>query len=409
MFDKKKNAIVAWFTFSKVGFTFFLIIILNVSLVNAQIKGAVLKPLIWNINNLNRIKGDTTNAIYKETIRIGDKCLLSPPVSVKNKIKTFAPDKHYYCSLSRYCWPDFNNSNGRYLIKDGYVNPEINEYDRPLLGEMANRCRVLSVVYYWSGEEKYYDAFVNQLKAWFVNEDTYMYPNLEYSQVVPGRNDNKGNLSGAIDSYQFNDVLEAVRLVNLKNAIDEDLIWALQKWFLSFIEWNDSTDYYNRLFKINNNIGLAYDVTFENILLFVGNYSRAKSIAESFGKYRINVQITENGEQPAELVRTKSLSYSLYNLEHIMDFCFLMRFWEPDYYINYRTQLDTAFSFLLKYICDKESYPYKQITSWKDCQQRLLSLLYRRKNLLGAKFPLDCNELKEEVDPINNLISILIN
>ena len=114
---------------------------------------------------------------------------------------------------------------------------------------------------------------------------------------------------------------------------------------------------------------MAYDVTLVNLYLFAGKEKRAKEIADNFAVTRINVQIKEDGSQPAELKRTKAFSYSLSNLIHILDFCNLVKYWYPHYYQDNRERIDAAFFFLSQYVKDESMFPYQQITSWKKCKK----------------------------------------
>jgi hypothetical protein len=210
-----------------------------------------------------------------------------------------------------------------------------------------------------------------------------MLPNFEYAQVVPGRNQNKGRSSGFIGMYGFNTLLESIRLVNKKKVVEDELIDGLQHWFLSFARWADHHKYSKRLLKSNNNIGTAFDITLVNMYLFAGDERRAKEIADSFEDVRINMQIDEKGMQKAELRRTKAFSYSVYNLSHIMDFCYLVRYWYPNYFEEHGSRIDKAFEFLLQYTDNHESFPFQQVVSWKGPTRSLEKLLRRRDRLNG--------------------------
>lgn len=196
-----------------------------------------------------------------------------------------------------------------------------------------------------------------------------MYPNFEYSQIIPGQNGNKGRSAGMITAYNFNTVIESIRLVNSVKRIDKKTLKSLQTWFFDFAKWAENCEYNEKLRKSKDNIGLAYDVILINMYLFSDNENKAKSIADSFEEKRINQQIKIDGSQPAELRRSRSFSYSIYNLSHMIDFCYLVRFWYPDYYQQHGERIKLAFNFLEKYINDNTSFPYQQITSWEDCRE----------------------------------------
>ncbi len=357
----------------------FLLLVLSFIEVNARDK----RPLVWDYDELLSLKNDYLNNKKARTI-INTAIVYSKkkPISViDNKKLTFEPNVNYYCSIGPYWWPDSSNTN-KYVNKDGHVNPESEMYDDKKLSEMSKRCQAFSKAFFITGEMEFYDAFIEQLYAWFIDKNTYMIPSFEYAQITPGYNMNKGRSTGMIDAYYFNTVIESIRLVNGKKRINKKTLRRIKKWFSDFAKDSESK-YGESLYNTNNNVSLAFDVIMTNVYLFVGNNKKAKIIADNFAERRINKQILENGKQPAELNRTKAYTYSLYNLSHIIDFCYLVRYWYPNYYANHRDRIDNAFDFLGRYVDNSEEFPYKQITSWDKCRSDYYSLLQRRNELLN--------------------------
>ena len=343
--------------------------------------GIISPPLIWDVQSFYDNKQDSSfNKNRQKLLLKSDHYCNESPIVITAKGKTFAPNPHYYCSVGIYWWPDSLQS-GKYIWKDGIVNPESKTYDLDRLKDMANRCQDLCMAFFYSEDERYYNAFIRQLRAWFIDRDTYMYPNLEYAQVIPGQRNNLGRDNGMIDAYNFNNLIESIRLVNSIKEIDQETAYALQSWFNDLADWAYTGRAEKALRKADNNIGTAYDVSLINMYLFAGNTKRAKKIADNFAERRICAQIREDGRQPAELIRTKAYGYSISNLSHIIDFCYLVRQWDNNYYARYSERLDKAFDYLQDYVDTPTSFPYQQITSWTECQQRLRNLMKRRDKL----------------------------
>lgn len=337
-------------------------------------------PLIWDMNELEKIKtAPSLPESAKKIIRAAKRYCKLSPVIITDKQKSFAPDNHYYCSIGPYWWPDSIHP-GNYYRRDGVVNPESSLYDNSKLVELTRRCQKLSIAYYLTGNVKYYQVFISQIKAWFINEDTYMYPNFEYDLPYPPQSKSESINCGIIGSYKFNHIIESIRLVDSVTAIDKETMIAIQEWFLEFTKWAEKK-HGSAMHKGKQNISIAYDVTMVNMHLFVGDTIKAKKIADNFAKKRILVQIKEDGSQPAELRRTKGFFYSIYNLKHILDFCYLARNWDNNYYNTYAFRIDKAFDFLQKYSKTPETFPYQQITGWDDCIKMLDEQLQRRNNL----------------------------
>lgn len=342
------------------------------------------RPLIWNVEKLEQMKQDLMNDKEARAITaVADRyCKKAPVVVVDKGKRTFEPNVHYYCSVGQYWWPDSLHAD-TYIRKDGIANPESKKYDRVRLTELAKRCEKLSQAFYLTKERKYYDALKTQLRAWFINEDTYMFPNFEYSQVIPGQDDNKWRGAGIVDAYDFNTVIESIRLVNRVKRINRRTMKGLQKWFLDFAVWTEEGPFGEYVRKKDNNIGLAADVTLVNMYLFAGDERRAKEIADSFAEQRIYKQITEVGLQPAELERTNAFSYSLANITHLIDFCFLVRYWDTTYYLSNHDRIDAAFNYLGQFIENERAFPYKQIGGWdadKDGYRKQAARLEMLKN-----------------------------
>lgn len=340
-------------------------------------------PLLWNLSNLEYLKHNSTQQkkTYKRIIKEANNYCMTPPVVVTDKKHTFSPNNHYYCSLGGYWWPDSLNT-GKYVHKE-VKSPLSNEYDAFRLSELRNRCSFLSVAFYLTDDSRYLECFIDQIKAWFINEDTYMYPNFEYVAVVPGKNRNKGRVSGMIQAYSFIDVIESILLVNSIRPIDDEILANLKKWFSDFVNWSEDGRFGPSLQKATNNIGVAYDIMLIEMYLFIGEERKARAIVDDFSEKRLNVQIDEEGKQKAELNRSNAYSYSLYNLSHILDFCFISNYWNLDYYTKHQDVIDRAYLYLQQYENNQEAFPYQQITEWSKCQQQLHSQLLRRERLRG--------------------------
>lgn len=366
------------------GFKKILLLILGLSLMfTCESKDRNNRPLVWDMEALMEMKANVANnTAAKEIIRRADHYCKTEPIIITSGRNAFVSDSHYYFSMAPYRWPDPEGS-GQYIWKDGEVNPESREYGSAKLSELCNRCLYLSKAFFLTEEKKYYNAFVAQLQAWFINKETYMYPSFEYAQVIPGVDNNKGNPAGQIESYNFNTIIESIRLVNGVKRINKRIIKGLKAWFIDFIE--ESEKRCGSLYKkSNSNIALSYDVTLINMYLFVGKESKAKDLADTFAERRINVQILEDGSQPDELKRTNAFSYSLVNLTHMVDGCVLIMYWDKDYYSKHCERIDRAFEYLQQYIDEPEIFPYKQIAGW-DGVSKDFEKLKQRKELLRIK------------------------
>ncbi len=225
-------------------------------------------------------------------------------------------DKHDYLSLSIYYWPDPAKADGKpYIVRDGEINPESKTdfYDKSSLDGMLSAVKTLSLAYYFTGEEKYGIQAANLLRTWFISPATRMNPNMDYSQGIPGKPGSRA--SGIIESVGFLAMLDyPALLTGLKEWTPADQL-ALQTWFLSYLNWLQTSPTGKAEAAAKNNHGAWYDAQTAMYALFSGDLGTASSVLKTSTPARIAAQIEPDGRQPLELARTRSLHYSLYNLQ----------------------------------------------------------------------------------------------
>ena len=284
--------------------------------------------------------------------------------SVMNKVQLPpSGDKHDYMSQGPYWWPDSTKSDGLpYIRKDGHRNPEIKLItDSDEMDEMIDDVVLLTEVFEQTGEEKYASFASKLIYHWFLDPATKQNPNLNFGQGIPGINTGRG--IGIIETrYLFQITNAAQRLLKSKS-------WSrlqhkkLQVWFSDYLTWLLTSPIGQDEADELNNHGTYYDVQVVDFALFVGNKKLAGKQLE-ITKGRIQSQIKADGSQPHELKRTKSLGYSIMNLE---GFFYLAQFAEKlnihllDYQTAEGARLRKAFAFLKPYLNNPQSWPYEQI------------------------------------------------
>ena len=336
-------------------------------------------PLLWQIDDVVETSHGVVN--YKKSIEpylsTANTANRQPLLTIVEKDKTFAPDKHYYCNLSPYWWPDPKGGSA-YINIDGKINPEFYEFtDKQKFEELSKNLKALSIAYFVTRDTSYLSTFTRQMHAWFIDTGTYMYPNIEYGQIAPGHYNNKGRSNAVIEAYCLNDILDGFRLLNSEKLIDDKTVSAFKEWLTLFLEWLVKSPQGKESYNGNANTSVMYDVLVCNIAEFVGNKDVFDNITNSFGEHRIKTQIMETGEQPMELKRTRSFSYSVFNLVHILDFCYIQESLGNHYYLQYEDYIDNAFQLLMSYIGREEEWPYQQITPIKQ-DENLLRQQYKR-------------------------------
>jgi len=315
---------------------------------------------------------------YAALIKDADKDLLKGPYSVKDKTKTPPDgDKHNYFTLAVYWWPNPNTKDGLpYIYKDGVTNPDSKiGTDARELVQMCNSVFTLALAYYFSGEAKYAKHASELLKAWFIDSKTKMNPNLNYAQAIPGRNE--GSPGGIIDSRNFINITEAAGLLEGSASWTESDHVQLQSWFKDYLKWLITSKNGEDESEAKNNHATFYCAQVVNFALFSGDRETASQYLEK-AKELIASQIDPDGSQPYELKRTKSFSYSVFNLEAFYLLAEMGNKLNADLY-NYQTDdgrsLHKALDYLAPYADPSKKWSGKEISGMEEFRTELGYLL----------------------------------
>lgn len=311
----------------------------------------------------------------KKIVIEADSFLSKRPVSVMEKNQT-APsgDKHDFYSLAAYEWPNPNTPNGLpYVSRDGQVNPE--KYtisDKGNLDDMIYRVNRLSAAYYFTEDARYASKAQELLRVWFLNNDTYMNPNLEYAEIEKGKG--RLNPSGIMEGVSLPQLTDSIRLLQQSPKWSKELERGMGLWFSKYLDWLLTSDSGRIEGRRMNNHGTYYMMQVASIALYLDRKDITKELLESSMQdistasfedvpKLIAVRINPDGTQPFELERTTSLHYSIYNLLGLFQLANIgerigIDLWNHE---NHGTGLRKALDYILPYAVNKEPWPYKQI------------------------------------------------
>ena len=341
-------------------------------------------PILLNADWLKKAKKAVMKkhpaytAAYNALIRQADNAITQGPFSVMNKTKTPpSGDKHDYMSQGAYWWPDPKKKDGLpYIRRDGEQNPETmnSSTDKKEKNKMTGHVTTLSRAWFFSGEEKYAERAALLLRTWFLDPETRMNPHLEYGQSIPGRV--KGRGTGIIDTASLTNIIDSACLLCTSDAWTEMDHQALQEWFRSFTKWLLTSSHGKEERKAHNNHGAWYDVQVAAFALFTGDKAVAEKVMRTVGKNRIAKHVKPDGSQPLELARTRSFTYSVYNLMALSRLARLgehtgLDLWQ--YNVNGKSAIQAAIDYVGPFADPKKKWPHKQIT--EPHRTRLLELL----------------------------------
>jgi hypothetical protein len=320
--------------------------------------------------------------LLKAAAAAADQALTEGPFSVTQKgVTPPSGDKHDYMSQAPYFWPDSSKPNGLpYIRRDGERNPELKKIsDHDQWGRLGEDSRALALVWYLTGNPEYANRAALLLRTWFLSPATRMNPNLEFGQGIPGINTGRG--IGIIESRSLLPIADAAGLLAGSPAWTAADQKGLTDWYAAFLHWMLTSQKGRDEDAAKNNHGTWYDLQVTDYALFLGRRDLAIETLTRAKTRRIALQIEPDGRQPLELARTNAWSYSIGNLDGLMQLAFLGQQVGVDLW-GFRTpdgrSIRAALDFLLPYAMGTKPWDYQQIGGFHS--EALLACLQQAAN-----------------------------
>jgi len=348
----------------------FILLALLAFRVSVQGAGSAAATFCWDGPGLQTIRAkalasDPSVADLMVLVNRAARQALSQPIQTVTD-KTFpAPsgDQHDYVSLSPYFWPNPATTSGLpYVLRDGETNPEAAKYDSRRLGKVCHNIAALALGYYLTGREDYGARAAVQLRRWFLDPETRMNAHLKYAQIVKGKN--QGSRWGIIDTWPLIQVVDGVILLGGSRSWTPADTRGMQQWFADYLTWLRTSDLGRAEAAAQNNHGVYYDLQVADFALFAGQTNLAREVLAGVGPRRMQTQIEPDGSLPLELARTKSLSYTLFNLSGFFILARLGETVDVDLW-HYRTpdgrSLRQALDWMTPYATGQKQWTHSQI------------------------------------------------
>ena len=343
------------------------------------------------------VSGDTDlKPAMTNLIGIAEAAMQTGPFSVTDKTRIPAgADRHDYASYARYWWPDPERPDGLpYIQRDGETNPETLDYastDRYRMDEMAIGAETLALAYYFTGEQRYAEKAAELIRAWFLDPETRMNPNMNFSQGIPGVA--TGKFSGVIDSRTLIRALDGALLIEPSGALTASEMEDLRQWAARFVQWLKTSEQAIEASDAANNHGVFYDVQGVYYALFSGDTGFARELAGKAAKRRIMKQIERDGSLPHELRRTRSLHYTIFSVQAFFELARLAELAGVDLWHAGDKRIKAALDYVAPYADPAREWPRDDIAE-ADRTELLWPLLYaaqvykdRRYIRLAEKLP----------------------
>jgi len=351
---------------------------------------------------------DLASCERARTLRLADAALAATPktiTAVRNPRGAGGP--HDFSSEGDYWWPDPETPSAPYIQRDGETNPANFVAHRQLLMEFSRNVSALAAAFKLTGDQRYADAALAHLRAWFIDPATRMNPSLLYSQAIQGRFTGRG--IGIIDTLHLCEVAmsilalretgsglafccqpasatgaaaphSAIRIPH--SAIDAATDAALTAWFRDYLHWMRTHPYGIDESNAANNHGTCWTLQAACYALVTQDAETLALCRDRLTKIHIPNQMAPDGSFPQELRRTKPYGYSIFNLDVMAALAQVLSTKDTNY-LTWRVSptddrsLIKAIAYLYPYLADKTQWPHKHdVMYWDNWPVRQPALLF---------------------------------
>ncbi len=312
-------------------------------------------------------------------VSAADRYLGEPPVTVTaTSSARSAGGPHDFFSEGDYWWPDPKNPSGPYIQRDGMSNPDNFDGHRRSLMRFSVEMPALAAAWKITGEPRYAAHAAAHLRAWFLDPDTRMNPNLEYAQAIHGRVTGRG--TGIIDTIHLVEVTRGALAIEPSGALTAAGMEGVREWFASYLDWMMTHPYGIAERDAKNNHGTCWAMQAAAFATFCGNPRAAAFCAERYKRRLLPSQMAADGSFPRELRRTKPYGYSLFNLEAMSALCQILatpldNLWRFE--LADGRSIRKGVEFMLPSIEDKKKWPHApDVMYFGEWPMRQSSLLF---------------------------------
>lgn len=269
-----------------------------------------------------------------------------------------AGGRHDFFSEADYFWPDPQHPDGPYINRDGLTNPGNFVEHRKAMIRLSKVLGALASAYRITGDEKYVRHAILHLRAWFINPETMMNPNLQYAQAIKGKF--TGRNYGIIDSIHLMEVAQGILIMENAKVFDKQTATRIKNWFAEYITWLNTSKPGMQEKNVKNNHATCWAMQVASFAKLCEDEPMLDSLRIRYKTVLLPGQMAVDGSFPLELARTKPYGYSIFNLDAMAMLCQILST-QNDNLWNYETpdgkSIKKGIAYLYPFIRDKSKWP----------------------------------------------------
>lgn len=341
-------------------------------------------------------------------LTLAESCLSMAPATITScPCPRSAGGIHDFFSEADYWWPDPRDPGLPYIRRDGFSNPANFSSHRHLLIQMSITVASLAAAWMISDDGRYARHAVKHLIDWFVDDRTMMNPRLEFAQAIQGRATGRG--IGIVDTVHLAEVALAVEVLESSAILSSHQFDRIRSWFVQYVDWLTVHPFGKSEQNEKNNHGTCWAMQVAVFSRLISDRSKMNLCRHLYKTVLLPAQMALNGSFPRELVRTKPLNYSLFNLEMMAGICQVLSDKDDDLWefeLADGRGMSSAMGFIVPYIRNKECWPYRHDVMYFDEWPK------RHNSLLFAGFAFrkpEYIELWETLEPTGSVPEVVRN
>jgi len=318
------------------------------------IHSAIIRKEAWTLDPARRLRGEAEKRLKE-----------GPWTVTSERPEGVDIDERDYYSEAPYWWPNSEDPSAPYIRRDGQTNPARFTANKIALNAMADAVFTLGSAAYFLNEPRYARRAARDIHVWFVDPNTRMNPNLDYSQAI--RNTNLGRGAGIVDGRAFIRVVQGMEFLAQTGAWEARDETAARKWFEQYLHWLTHSKNGEDEKRAGNNHATWWTAQVAAIASFVENKTEEQAAFDYYRDHIFARQIDANGSAPREESRTKSLWYSAFNLEACTTVCRIAQMHGVDLW-NVKAKngasISTVIDYLEPYLTDPKKWQKEQIIDY---------------------------------------------
>src|SRR4030095_16037288 len=248
------------------------------------------------------------------------------------------------------------------------TNPDNFVAHRLAMIRLSKIIGALASAYKLTRDDRYFQHALKHCRAWFVDPETRMNPNLLYAQAIKGRFTGRG--IGIIDTIQLMEVAQGMMIMSEDRGADKQNIIGIRNWFAEYLKWLTTHKYGQAEMNAAKNHGTCWVMQVATFARFTGDEKMMQFCAYRYKTVLLPNQMAADGSFPQELRRTKPYGYSIFNLDAMTTICQVLSTEEDDLW-NYKLAdgrcIQKGIEYLYPFIADKSKWRLKQdVMYWEN-------------------------------------------